>query len=53
MTFIVGAFVNGTVDVAVQTKSYDCAYDLAGGNAHTQAYEYLKTLPEFAGATDC
>ena len=53
MTFIVGAFVNDKVDVAVQTKSYDCTYNLYGGNAHTQAYQHLKTLPEFFGATDC
>lgn len=27
--------------------------DLAGGNFIKQAYEHLKTLPEFAGAIDC
>ena len=30
-----------------------CAYDLNGDNPIKQAYEYLKTLPEFTGATDC
>lgn len=30
-----------------------CAYDIAGDNPIAQAYEHLKTLPEFAGATDC
>ena len=28
-------------------------YDLDGANPIKQAYEHLKTLPEFAGATDC
>jgi hypothetical protein len=33
--------------------SFQCAYDLEGVNPLKQAYEYLKTLPEFSGATDC
>jgi hypothetical protein len=33
--------------------SFGCAYDIAGDNPIKQAYEHLKTLPEFAGATDC
>ena len=33
--------------------SYECAYDLEGANPIAQAYVYLKTLPEFSGATDC
>ena len=28
-------------------------YALTGANPIAQAYEHLKTLPEFAGATDC
>jgi hypothetical protein len=28
-------------------------YDLDGENPFKQAYDHLKTLPEFAGATDC
>lgn len=31
---------------------YSCAYDLSGSNPIEQAYVYIKTLPEFAGATD-
>ena len=27
--------------------------DLSGGNFIKQAYDHLKTLPEFSGATDC
>jgi hypothetical protein len=32
---------------------YSTVYDIAGENPIKQAYEHLKTLPEFAGATDC
>ncbi|MDR6581619.1 MULTISPECIES: hypothetical protein [Pseudomonas] len=28
-------------------------YDMDGENPFKQAYEYLKSLPEFEGATDC
>jgi hypothetical protein len=31
----------------------NCAYEIAGVNPIAQAYGHLKTLPEFAGATDC
>jgi hypothetical protein len=34
-------------------NGYSCAYDITGENPIKQAYEYLKTLPEFANATDC
>lgn len=34
------------------STSYACAYDLNGSNPIKQAYEHLKTLPEFAGAAD-
>jgi hypothetical protein len=37
----------------VTNKRYSFAPDLAGKNFIAQAYEHLKTLPEFAGATDC
>lgn len=33
--------------------SFNCVYDMAGANPIRQAYEHLKTLPKFAGATDC
>jgi len=32
---------------------YTTRYDMDGENPFKQAYEYLKTLPEFEGATDC
>jgi len=30
-----------------------CAYVIGGENPIKQAYEHLKTLPEFEGAVDC
>jgi len=42
--------VTGTV---ITTKSYQFPLDLNGANPIKQTYEYLKTLPEFANATDC
>lgn len=30
-----------------------CAYDIDGENPFSQAYSFLKTLPDFEGATDC
>lgn len=39
---------NGAV---IKQRHYD--FDLIGENPVRQAYLYLKTLPEFAGATDC
>jgi hypothetical protein len=53
MTFVVNAFVDDKISIPVEAQAYSCAYDLTGGNALAQAYTYLKTLPEFAGATDC
>lgn len=34
-------------------EQHECAYALDGDNPIKQAYTHLKTLPEFAGATDC
>lgn len=36
----------------IDSTSHTCAYDIAGDNPIKQAYEHLKTLPEFAGAAD-
>lgn len=38
--------------VAFEVASRVCGYDLDGDNPIKQAYEHLKTLPEFAGAAD-
>jgi hypothetical protein len=53
MVFSIGIFVSAEKEIPAQTISYFCSYDLNGGNALMQAYEHLKTLPEFAGAADC
>ena len=53
MTFVVNAFVDDKNDLPVETKSHNCDYSLTGNNALAQAYAHLKTLEEFAGATDC
>lgn len=34
-------------------EAFECSYDLNGPNILVQAYDYLKTLPQFEGATDC
>jgi hypothetical protein len=37
----------------IDSKIYQFTPDLSGPNFIIQAYEHLKTLPEFADATDC
>lgn len=36
----------------IQLKNYRVGYNPNGGEPLTQAYEYMKTLPEYDGATD-
>ena len=36
----------------VSVKGYLADYDLSGSNPIAQAYEHLKTLPDFDGASD-
>jgi hypothetical protein len=38
---------------AVQKKSVNFVPDMEGGNFIKQAYQFLKTLPEFSDAVDC
>ncbi|WP_036986291.1 hypothetical protein [Pseudogulbenkiania sp. MAI-1] len=38
---------------ACHDARYVCPYLLDGANPLIQAYEYLKSLPEYAGAVDC
>jgi len=38
---------------ALATENFAFAPVIDGKNFIAQAYEHLKTLPEFAGATDC
>jgi hypothetical protein len=39
-------------DIVVDRKNYLFTPDLNGKNFIAQAYEYLKTLPDYANATD-
>lgn len=38
---------------AFKAGNYKFTPDMNGGNFIKQAYDHLKILPEFAGATDC
>jgi hypothetical protein len=42
--------LNGKI---VNMKQYEFVASLDGNNPIKQAYEHLKTLPEFANAVDC
>jgi hypothetical protein len=37
----------------LKSAIYPTPYDLNGSNVLAQAYDHLKTLSEFAGASDC
>jgi hypothetical protein len=50
---LVTADVSWTGDSVRRRRTYGFAPNLSGANFLAQAYEHLKTLPEFAGATDC
>jgi hypothetical protein len=52
MTFRVHAYKDVSFP-AFADNGYSCAYDINGENPIKQAYLHLKTLPEFATATDC
>jgi hypothetical protein len=38
---------------AFEDRPLTCDYDIEGKNPIAQAYDHVKTLPEFAGAVDC
>ena len=40
-------------EVAAFSKDYSLQYDINGENPIAQAYNYLKSIPEFEGALDC
>jgi hypothetical protein len=51
ISFGLGIHASTDADM-IDSTSHSCAYDIAGENPIKQAYEHLKTLPEFAGAAD-
>jgi hypothetical protein len=53
MTFNVVSYKNKTSTTEFARSHVSMQYDVNGANPIKQAYEHLKTLPEFAGATDC
>jgi hypothetical protein len=53
MTFQVRSYKNNSGLPHFSDASFGCAYNITGDNPIAQAYAHLKTLPEFAGATDC
>jgi hypothetical protein len=46
-------FMSSQIGEQLEERPYFFSYDITGENPIKQAYEYLKTLPEFANATDC
>jgi hypothetical protein len=46
-------FKDETTGEHLMRKDYNFAPSMDSGNFIAQTYAYLKTLPEFAGATDC
>jgi hypothetical protein len=46
-------FASPTSSLAYQTAEQSFAYALDGPNPIKQAYQFLKTLPEFSDAIDC
>lgn len=52
LTFLLNIYADKNF-TPVAVESYACEYDLNKENPLKQAYEHLKTLPEFAGAQDC
>lgn len=53
MEFNVKVFVSKEQSLPFEMLAFSCWYSIEGVNPIKQAYEHLKTLPEFAGATDC
>ena len=53
ISFLVRAYVDSNTNTYFDEQRSACQYSIDGDNPIKQAYEYLKTLPEFADATDC
>lgn len=52
LSFRVRSYKDEEEAVAFADHGYGCVYDMDGDNPIKQAYEHLKTLPEFADAAD-
>jgi|LakMenEpi03Aug12_release.lakeMendotaPanAssembly.Ray.scaffolds.fasta_scaffold166234_3 hypothetical protein len=53
MQFLAQAYKDNSQQHPFWHVQMSCPYDITGDNPIRQAYLYLKTLPEFASATDC
>tara|TARA_R110000868_G_scaffold68577_2_gene202739 strand:+ start:1266 stop:1523 length:258 start_codon:yes stop_codon:yes gene_type:complete len=53
ITFQLRLYKSQSSEVAFADEFFSCDYDLMGENPIKQAYQYLRTLPEFTGAFDC
>lgn len=54
LNFSLASYVNQDKQYpAFQRQMFCVEYDMNGKNPFVQAYTYVKTLPEFAGAKDC
>jgi hypothetical protein len=51
--FQVRSYKNNSGVAAFADTDYDFEYDLTGDNPIKQAYDHLKSLPEFLDAVDC
>jgi hypothetical protein len=53
MTFHLRSYTAAENVPSFAEEVFQAPYDIEGGNPIKQAYEYLKTLPEFESAEDC
>jgi hypothetical protein len=53
MSFQVRSYKDDSGVQAFADTAYDAAYSINSANPIAQAYAHLKTLPDFANATDC
>lgn len=53
IVFMLESYKGSEESISFASERKSCSYDIAGENPIKQAYLYLKTLPEFAGASDC
>ena len=50
--FSLKSYVSSDVSETIKTEVFACDYDITGENPIKQAYQHIKTLPEFTEATD-
>lgn len=53
LSFQVRSYKDDNGVPAFADTTYDAVYNIAGTNPIAQAYEHLKTLPQFSEAKDC